>query len=95
MIIDIHHHMLPPQLVDALTEHGVHTMGGEPVPAWRPAASLDIMDRSNIARAVLSAPIPLHFLDPGPAAIMASEINRFADRRPRFYEPLVAPNGRE
>ena len=79
MIIDIHHHMLPPQLVDALTEHGVHTMGGEPVPAWRPAASLDIMDRSNIARAVLSAPIPLHFLDPGPAAIMASEINRFAE----------------
>jgi 5-aminopentanamidase len=23
------------------------------------------------------------------------EINRFADRRPRFYEVLVAPNGRE
>jgi predicted amidohydrolase len=23
------------------------------------------------------------------------EINRFADRRPRFYEPIVAPNGRE
>jgi predicted amidohydrolase len=23
------------------------------------------------------------------------EIDRFADRRPRFYQPLVAPNGRE
>jgi predicted amidohydrolase len=23
------------------------------------------------------------------------EINRFADRRPRFYGPIVAPNGRE
>jgi predicted amidohydrolase len=23
------------------------------------------------------------------------EINRFADRRPRFYEPIVAPNGRD
>lgn len=79
MTIDMHHHMLPPQLVDALAEHGVRTMGGEPLPAWQPQASLDIMDRSNIARAVLSAPIPLHFLEPGPAATTAGEINLFAE----------------
>jgi 5-aminopentanamidase len=23
------------------------------------------------------------------------EVNRIADRRPRFYEPIVAPNGRD
>jgi 6-methylsalicylate decarboxylase len=36
------------------------------------------MDRSGIASAILSAPIPLHFLDPEQAAAMASDINRFA-----------------
>jgi predicted TIM-barrel fold metal-dependent hydrolase len=76
--IDIHHHMLPPHLAAALAGHGVHAIGGEPVPAWEPRASLDIMDRSGIARAVLSAPIPLHFLDRKAAAAMASDTNRFA-----------------
>lgn len=90
MTIDIHHHMLPPQLIDALTEHGVLTMGGEPLPAWQPQTSLDIMDRSNIARAVLSAPIPLHFLEPGAAAIMASAINRFAEECTRRWPDRFA-----
>jgi predicted TIM-barrel fold metal-dependent hydrolase len=76
--IDIHHHMLPPHLVAALADHGVHTIGGEPVPAWQPQASLEIMDRSGIERAILSVPIPLHFLDPEPAAALARDINRFA-----------------
>jgi len=83
--VDIHHHMVPPLLVNALAEHDVHTMGGEPVPAWQPQVSLDIMDRSNIARAVLSVPIPLHFLEPGPAATMANEINRFAEECTRRW----------
>lgn len=78
MSIDIHHHMLPPHLVAALADNGVHAIGGEPIPAWEPRASLEIMDRSGIARAILSAPIPLHFLDPEQAAAMASDINRFA-----------------
>lgn len=78
MTIDIHHHMLPPELVDALTEHGVTNIGGEPLPAWRPQASLDVMDRNDIDRAILSAPIPLHFLQPRAAATLATQINRFA-----------------
>lgn len=90
MTIDIHHHMLPSQLVAALTEHSLHTMGGEPLPAWQPQASLDIMDRSSISRAVLSAPIPLHFLEPGPAAVMANEINRFAEECTRRWPDRLA-----
>ena len=90
MTIDIHHHMLPPQLMEALTERGVQTMGGEPLPAWQPHASLDIMDRSSIARVVLSAPIPLHFLEPGPAATMAGEINRFAEMCTRRWPDRFA-----
>jgi 6-methylsalicylate decarboxylase len=76
-MIDVHHHMLPPRLVDALNEHGVRTMGGEPLPAWEPRVSLDIMDRWGIARAVLSVPIPLHFLPSEAAEALAGEINEF------------------
>ncbi len=90
MSTDIHHHMLPPVLAAALAGHGVHAIGGEPVPAWEPQASLDIMDRSGIARAILSAPVPLHFLDPGQAAAMAGGINRFGEdctqRQPGLYQ---------
>lgn len=79
MSTDIHHHMLPPDLTAALDRHGVHAIGGEPLLAWEPQASLDTMDRSGIARAILSAPVPLHFLDPGQAAAMADGINRFGE----------------
>ncbi|MFJ9370695.1 amidohydrolase family protein [Nocardia sp. NPDC101769] len=79
MTIDFHHHMLPPQLLDALGAHDIHTIGGEPIPPWKPEASLDIMDRSTIARAILSVPIPLHFLDPAAASILATEVNRYGE----------------
>jgi 6-methylsalicylate decarboxylase len=99
MTIDIHHHMLPPGLVRALTEHGVTAMGGEPLPAWQPQASLDIMDRAKIDRAILSTPVPLHFLQPSAAATMATEINRFAHEctqhwpeRFGYFATLPLPN---
>jgi len=71
--------------VTALNEHGVKAGGGEPLPAWQPEASLDIMDRSHIARAILSAPIPLHFLEPAAVPPMAAEINRFAQDCARHW----------
>ena len=77
MTIDVHHHMLPPSLTDALTEHGVAAIGGEPLPSWVPSQSIDAMDKAGITRAVLSVPIPLHFLPPGRAASLASDINQF------------------
>jgi predicted TIM-barrel fold metal-dependent hydrolase len=78
MSIDIHHHMLTPHLVDALESHGVHAIGGEPLPSWKPEMSLALMDRVGIQQAVLSCPIPLHFLDSGAAAAMARHLNDHA-----------------
>jgi predicted TIM-barrel fold metal-dependent hydrolase len=78
MYVDIHHHMLTPHLVEALEAHGVHTIGGEPLPAWKPEVSLAVMDRVGIERAVLSCPIPLHFLDSSAAASMARDLNEHA-----------------
>jgi predicted TIM-barrel fold metal-dependent hydrolase len=78
MSVDIHHHMLTPQLIDALEAHGAHTVGGEPLPSWKPETSLAVMDRIGIEQAVLSCPIPLHFLDSGAAASMARDLNDHA-----------------
>ena len=75
--IDVHHHMLTPRVIEALTEHGVCAVGGEPLPSWSPEISLAMMDSAGIGRAVLSTPIPLHFLDSGAAAAMARELNRY------------------
>jgi 6-methylsalicylate decarboxylase len=76
--IDIHHHLLPPDLVEVLHAHGVRTVGGEALPTWNPELSLDIMDRVGIGRAVLSCPIPLHFLRFDKATTMARRINEYA-----------------
>jgi predicted TIM-barrel fold metal-dependent hydrolase len=77
MTIDVHHHMLPPALTNALAEHGVTSIGGEPLPNWEPSQSIDLMGRAGIARAILSVPIPLHLVPPDDAARLAGEINRF------------------
>jgi 6-methylsalicylate decarboxylase len=76
--IDMHHHMLTNELVDALTSHGIHAAGGEPLPDWSPELSLTMMDRAGIETAVLSVPIPLHFLEAGDAAQMARRLNEYA-----------------
>lgn len=75
--IDVHHHMLTAALTDALSAHGIHSIGGEPLPTWAPEMSLTMMDDAGIERAVLSTPIPLHFLDADAAATMARELNDY------------------
>jgi predicted TIM-barrel fold metal-dependent hydrolase len=78
MYVDIHHHMLTANLIEALEAHGVHTIGGEPLPPWKPELSLAVMDRAGIERAILSCPIPLHFLDSGADASLARDLNEHA-----------------
>ena len=54
--IDVHHHFLPPFHVDAMMMPG-RRMGPAP-PQWSPALSLEEMDRSGIATAILSVVQP-------------------------------------
>src|SRR5436190_20809864 len=56
-LIDFHHHARPAAFFQALAESGRSTMGGRPFPpAWTMANALDLMDRADIATAVMSAP---------------------------------------
>jgi predicted TIM-barrel fold metal-dependent hydrolase len=54
--IDVHHHFAPPFHVEAMMAPGRRT-GGAP-PKWSPQLSLEDMDKSGIATAVLSAVQP-------------------------------------
>jgi predicted TIM-barrel fold metal-dependent hydrolase len=50
--IDVHHHFIPPFHVESMMARGRRS--GPPPPPWSPALSLEEMDRSGIATAVLS-----------------------------------------
>ena len=50
--IDVHHHFSPQFHVDAMMAPG--RRAGAPPPKWSPAASLEEMDKSGIATAILS-----------------------------------------
>ena len=54
--IDVHHHFIPKFHADAMTAAG-RRAGGRP-PAWSPEASLEDMDKSGIATAILSVVQP-------------------------------------
>src|SRR5262245_14835415 len=54
--IDVHHHFIPPVHVESMMKPG-RRVGGPP-PKWSPAASLEEMDKSGIATAILSAVQP-------------------------------------
>src|SRR3954447_23955697 len=56
-LIDFHHHARPAAFFEALADSGRTTMGGRPFPpAWTIANALTLMDRTQIATAVVSAP---------------------------------------
>jgi 6-methylsalicylate decarboxylase len=71
--VDIHHHYVTAELVEALAEAHVHDVGGQPLVAWRPDDSLAIMDRYEIGVALLSVPIPLTVREPRWAARALNE----------------------
>jgi predicted TIM-barrel fold metal-dependent hydrolase len=54
--IDVHHHFIPQFHVDAMMAPG--RRAGPPPPKWSPATSLEDMDKSGIATAILSVVQP-------------------------------------
>ncbi len=52
--LDVHHHIVPPEYVAALTAFGVKGGGGIDFPHWDPQRSLNMMDRQGIATAITS-----------------------------------------
>jgi predicted TIM-barrel fold metal-dependent hydrolase len=75
--IDVHAHFLPPCYVEALKGAGLETLdGGFPIPAWSGEAALAMMDRQEIATAMISLSSPsAHFLPLDQKPRLVREVN--------------------
>src|SRR2546426_5722495 len=94
--IDIHHHFVPPSLLQAL---GTQRLGGASA-TWTPAKSLEAMDQAGVSTGINSiAPAGDPFNDPATAVRLCHECNDYAarlavDHRGRFgvFAALPLPN---
>jgi predicted TIM-barrel fold metal-dependent hydrolase len=75
--IDAHAHFLPDVYAAALSQAGLTRLdGGFPVPAWSAAAAIEMMDRQDIATAMVSLSSPsTHFLPPAERPSLARRVN--------------------
>jgi len=76
--IDLHHHLLPPPLLEEMGDAAVTEVAGRALPKWSPEISLGVMDRVGIERAVLSVSATgVHFGDDGRARRLARACNDY------------------
>jgi 6-methylsalicylate decarboxylase len=75
--IDVHAHFLPDVYVRALARAGLTTLdGGIPIPKWSVEGALGLMDRHQIATAMVSLTSPsAHFLPLGERPTLVAEVN--------------------
>jgi predicted TIM-barrel fold metal-dependent hydrolase len=79
--IDIHHHIVPPEYVQALADRGITETGGMPFPQWEPDTSLGFMDRHGIEAAFTSISCPgVYFGDAAFARDLARRCNETSAR---------------
>lgn len=95
--IDVHHHILPPRYLSALSGVGISEAGDTAFPAWTPESSLEVMDKHDIATAVTSISAPgVYFGDAGFARDLARECNEYSaalmrDHPDRFGAFAILP----
>lgn len=78
-IIDIHQHFLPPAYLAALAGRGIELGGGLLIPTWDIDSTLALMERYDIAKAVLSISEPgIYFGDARQARDLARYCNEYA-----------------
>jgi predicted TIM-barrel fold metal-dependent hydrolase len=75
--IDVHAHFLPDVYARALAGAGLATLdGGFPVPKWSAAAAIEMMDRQEIATAIVSLSSPsAHFLPAAERPALVAAVN--------------------
>ena len=78
-LIDVHHHILPPDYVTAIGARiGAQGLTGA-VPDWNPSLSVEAMDRNGIATAITSISSPgIWFGDAGETRDLARYCNDYA-----------------
>lgn len=79
--IDVHHHILPSEYVNALASIGVTTVGRVRFPPWSVETTLEVMNRHGIATAITSFSAPgVYFGDRTFAKDLARRCNDLSAR---------------
>jgi 6-methylsalicylate decarboxylase len=79
--IDVHHHIVPPEYVQALAGIGVTNSIGAAFPQWDADTTLEVMDRNGIQSAITSISCPgVFFGDKGFAVMLARLCNEISAR---------------
>jgi len=79
--IDVHHHIVPPEYVQALADIGITESAGIPFPDWNAEKALDVMDRLGIKAAITSISYPgVYFGDIAFARDLARRCNEISAR---------------
>ena len=77
--IDVHHHIVPPEYLEALRGIGVEKSGGARFPDWSPETTLEVMDQNGIATAMTSISAPgIYFGDDAFTRDLARRCNEIA-----------------
>jgi predicted TIM-barrel fold metal-dependent hydrolase len=77
--IDVHHHIVPRDYVEALASIGVSAVGRIPFPRWDPGRALEMLERQGIAAAITSISAPgVHFGDAKFARDLARRCNELS-----------------
>ncbi len=75
--IDVHHHIVPKEYVDALSKKGVKKGLGVQLPGWNADKTLEIMDKNGISASILSISAPgVYFKDKDPSLELARNLSR-------------------
>ncbi|MEV6412425.1 amidohydrolase family protein [Kribbella sp. NPDC051718] len=82
MLIDVHHHAIPPAYAAAIS--GLDPIPGVDYPTWSPEQSLEVMDHNGIAAALLS------ITSPGVTFLSADQARRLARQVNEYFASLVA-----
>lgn len=102
--IDVHQHVVPPAYAAWLHAKGASDAAGRALPEWSAEGALALMDRHDVATAILSVSTPGVRLDPDPrgadeARAKAREVNEFSARVVRdhpgrfgFFATLTLPD---
>lgn len=77
--IDVHHHIVPREYVEALAKIGITEVAGRPFPEWSVENMLKLMDRHQIQAAITSISAPgVYFGDEGFAIELCRQCNEFS-----------------
>jgi predicted TIM-barrel fold metal-dependent hydrolase len=87
-LIDVHHHVVPPLVKARLAGSGVTQVGGIAVPDWDEGRELGVLDRHQVAAAVVS------LSDTGPAGTDGGLMRVLAREANQFYAELLARHPR-